>query len=316
MQKRTLLSLLFLCFVAMSSAQTNSINAGEIGSATYVNWNPNHVVACWPTPPSETCGPIDDSIDLNQDSIIDYVISSYHTGYQGLSYEFHYITPMNNNEVLTDTISVFNPFQGNVVDWRAMPVDSGMTISNAGIDAPDSVVVQYTNSSGFPADSMHYFQRHFRFHNNSVVSSGYFFMNIPAVLYFSSFWYSNTNATNLYLGLRFYKGIDTMYAWIRTNVIEPRVYYDYAFTGKMSSVEDAQLMNEITLFPNPTQGMVKLKMPNPMKCTIVLMDALGNEIKRFSTIGNTTIDCTDLAKGFYFIKINTEKGSVTIKLIY
>lgn len=315
MQKRISLSLFLLCFFTLAEAQSNSIIAGEKGTATYVDWIPNHSVTCWPTPPSETCGPINDSLDLNNDSIMDFVLSSYHTGYQGLSYEFHYITPLNNNEVLTDTMSVFNPFQGNIVDWRAMPIDSGMLISNDGIYAQDSFVVTYLDSLGAPSDSMQHFQRHFQFHNNSVVSSGSFFMDIPAVLYFNSFWKTNSNASKLYLGLRLFKGSDTLYAWIRTDNIKPRVYYDYTFTGKLSDIDDSQLVNSIAMFPNPSDGMVTLKIPNQLKCSITVIDALGKAVKQFSKMGSLVIDCTDLSKGVYFIKIDAELGSVTKKLI-
>ena len=93
--------LLFFFFSVLCTdaiAQNNFIVAGQKGTAAYVDLVPDHFVNCSPTPPSETCGPVYDSLDLNKDSVVDYVLMSYHTGYSGLSYEFHRIFPMGNNE--------------------------------------------------------------------------------------------------------------------------------------------------------------------------------------------------------------------------
>jgi hypothetical protein len=81
-------------------------------------------------------------------------------------------------------------------------------------------------------------------------------------------------------------------------------------------------MSQLAYFPNPTGDFVNLKYFNetPGKIRIHLMDMLGREVRLFSDsfkeIGQIEerFDVTDLNDGLYFIKLDTEQRSISLKL--
>jgi hypothetical protein len=311
--------LLFFFFSVLCTdaiAQNNFIVAGQKGTAAYVDLVPDHFVNCSPTPPSETCGPVYDSLDLNKDSEVDYELMSYHTGYSGLSYEFHRIFPMGNNEVLADTFTYTAPFVSNYTDGRAMPVDTGKTISGAGLFLADSVMINYTDSLGFPADSMHHFNRHFIFRNTVGTSYTSFFLDIPTVMFYQSMW-QGSGSNYEYLGLRFFKGADTIYAWLRTNQIAPAYYYDYAITGQIMSVDELQNATTLTLSPNPAQETVTINRGNILPSQLRLIDALGRTlpITLITEENRTQINIATLPQGLYMVLVNDGNTVLTAKLM-
>jgi hypothetical protein len=59
------------------------------------------------------------------------------------------------------------------------------------------------------------------------------------------------------------------------------------------------VMNGLAMYPNPSGGMITLKVPEPMQ--FVLINELGQVIREMTVEQSETIDLTDVAKGVYYI---------------
>lgn len=82
------------------------------------------------------------------------------------------------------------------------------------------------------------------------------------------------------------------------------------------SVEDFELLqNQIKVYPNPVKDILFLDIPNNLILkNIIAYNILGKEIKTF-TIGLESLDVRDLNNGIYLLKLNTDKGIITKKII-
>ena len=84
------------------------------------------------------------------------------------------------------------------------------------------------------------------------------------------------------------------------------------------SVDDVEIAQAITIFPNPTdEGIVTMNTTKPIK-EVSIYNVLGKEVKRFkytnqNSIGNKTMDITDLTDGIYMMRVMGEDGAVTTK---
>jgi hypothetical protein len=83
------------------------------------------------------------------------------------------------------------------------------------------------------------------------------------------------------------------------------------------SVEESKLQNGISIYPNPSNGKVFIKMTNTTFLQNAVIYSVNGEILGdYNNIGTKKeLNLTALQKGFYFIKLNTNNGSVTKKLI-
>lgn len=79
------------------------------------------------------------------------------------------------------------------------------------------------------------------------------------------------------------------------------------------SVDDI-LQNTISLYPNPTSGIINIVVSNNQSFNkIIINNVLGQTIMTF---GNTTIlDISALTKGTYFVTVETESGEETQRII-
>jgi len=77
------------------------------------------------------------------------------------------------------------------------------------------------------------------------------------------------------------------------------------------------LTAQIKIYPNPTSGELKVTNNELGMRNIQIFDSKG-EMQRMEskkTIGEITLDISDLPSGLYFLKIETEKGMITQKVI-
>lgn len=79
------------------------------------------------------------------------------------------------------------------------------------------------------------------------------------------------------------------------------------------SVNDFELENTISLYPNPTSGSFSITSNSNIN-TVEILDITGKQIKTFKNSSNT-FNVEDLISGVYFTRIKTENGSITKKLI-
>ena len=85
------------------------------------------------------------------------------------------------------------------------------------------------------------------------------------------------------------------------------------------SVDDYFLADKITVYPNPTTGKLRVTSYELQVTGIELVDIYGRiqkaESRKQKAEGEIEIDITNLAVGVYFVKIYTEAGVVTKKVI-
>lgn len=72
--------------------------------------------------------------------------------------------------------------------------------------------------------------------------------------------------------------------------------------------------NEITLYPNPSNGVFTINTKLPTN--VIAIDVTGKEVFRMLNINNqTTLNLTQLQKGLYLLKLSNELGEQTKKII-
>ncbi len=83
------------------------------------------------------------------------------------------------------------------------------------------------------------------------------------------------------------------------------------FWGLAIGIEDLTINEKTRLFPNPTNGIVKIDSDNIRK--IIVINTSGTIIQE--QIDKSFIDLSDYSKGIYYIKIITDKGIKTEKVV-
>jgi hypothetical protein len=104
---------------------------------------------------------------------------------------------------------------------------------------------------------------------------------------------------------------------------EECLYSDFSFdesiydcyTPLYTGLEENQIQNNISLYPNPTKERVYINTSIPIK-KITISNLLGQEIKNYNTSQvKSSIDISELNKGIYFVKIYTEKVVLSKKIV-
>jgi len=94
----------------------------------------------------------------------------------------------------------------------------------------------------------------------------------------------------------------------------------FSFIHKMSQItsgiEEIDVANFITIYPNPSQNNITIKMENNTLCTISIIDVLGKEIKHLQTTEILSeINVSELTDGVYFVIMNQNGHSFVQKII-
>ncbi len=86
--------------------------------------------------------------------------------------------------------------------------------------------------------------------------------------------------------------------------------------GDISNINEYSLTENILIFPNPVQDVLTVEIRDIdylLPYRLAILDVLGKEIKHFNINDNkTTLNISDLSKGFYFLHIQTHQG-VSVK---
>ncbi|MCL7754042.1 T9SS type A sorting domain-containing protein, partial [Polaribacter sp. Z022] len=81
------------------------------------------------------------------------------------------------------------------------------------------------------------------------------------------------------------------------------------------SVEDENLVNSFKLYPNPVEDVIFIKKSLDSKINkIEIYNLLGKKVKVIRNV-NSSINVTQLSKGVYLLKIDTDKGLATKRII-
>jgi len=92
----------------------------------------------------------------------------------------------------------------------------------------------------------------------------------------------------------------------------------YNPNGNLSISDHSHLLNQIVVYPNPTQGEIQIDLPTELQqATITIYDLMGKELiqKSINQISNAKIDISNLSSGIYPVIINSEYGQKMHKII-
>jgi hypothetical protein len=80
-----------------------------------------------------------------------------------------------------------------------------------------------------------------------------------------------------------------------------------------TGIEDANELEKITVFPNPTQGNVHIDFIETTT-TITIYNLMGEKLQELTTDENVVIDLSNYKNGIYLMKITTKDGMIIRKL--
>ena len=104
---------------------------------------------------------------------------------------------------------------------------------------------------------------------------------------------------------------------------QANIFFDYNFPIETNiattTFQEPLSVNEFThntvsVYPNPTSGQLFIDSIDPIG-SLELYDIQGRKVQEFTISEEHTIDLTNISKGIYFLRIQTDKGIEIEKLI-
>jgi hypothetical protein len=109
------------------------------------------------------------------------------------------------------------------------------------------------------------------------------------------------------------------YAWNAEGVGGTFSIDNVTFTGSMlfTGIKNNLINTGINLYPNPSNtGVFNVNLENSSKAILTVYDMIGNQIMSKEVhSGNQTIDLSDHSNGNYFVRIISDKETITKKII-
>lgn len=107
----------------------------------------------------------------------------------------------------------------------------------------------------------------------------------------------------------------------------PTCFYSATYTAPAAcmatSVEESTFLSNLNISPNPSNGSINLSFDQSQMQTtsIEIVDVLGRTVytenlQKFTGSYSKKLDLTGFNKGIYFVRITSESGSETRKIIY
>ncbi len=241
------------------------------------------------------------------------------------------IAPSNNQVMYASRNAVlYKTSDGGATNWEQLSSPGG-TINSIAIHPtnPDLIAVATTSGSKVFVSS-----------DGGSTWINYLF-NLPSFSALALVWDDN-GEDGLYLGMDY--GIfyidNTFTEWqpysnnipnviineLEINSVDGKIYAGTYGRGLWSSPIVPHILNtesflsqdEVTLYPNPSKILVTINLQENIEADIRVFDVLGKLIiyqPDVSISREHTIDISELNNGIYFIRVNSEIGTVTKKLI-
>lgn len=77
---------------------------------------------------------------------------------------------------------------------------------------------------------------------------------------------------------------------------------------------DEDLSNNVSIYPNPSNGIINIEVTDNRYCELIIRDAFGKVVLEKSVLSNNSIDLGNFSKGLYMIEIITNNHSITKKI--
>jgi hypothetical protein len=86
--------------------------------------------------------------------------------------------------------------------------------------------------------------------------------------------------------------------------------------GATSNVQQNKV-ETVSVYPNPTNGIVNIANNNSVINSVAVVDINGRTVKsaKFDAVSSAQVNISDLANGVYMMTINSDKGTVTKKVV-
>ena len=89
-----------------------------------------------------------------------------------------------------------------------------------------------------------------------------------------------------------------------------------SFTTETVGIDDYTLDNSVVVYPNPTRGTVQVENTQSDIQQVMMYDAYGKLLSTVEVSGNNaTLDLSGYADGLYFMRVTTDKGVVTKRVV-
>ena len=83
-----------------------------------------------------------------------------------------------------------------------------------------------------------------------------------------------------------------------------------------ASINENFINKTVSVYPNPTTGVVSIQLNSTEKHNLQILDMTGNiVVQQIIENGNALIDVNNLSNGIYTIKVSNSSGSITKKLV-
>jgi photosystem II stability/assembly factor-like uncharacterized protein len=92
----------------------------------------------------------------------------------------------------------------------------------------------------------------------------------------------------------------------------------FKFTGIPLKAPSFDVKNQITAYPNPTNGILNINSENSLIKEVSVFDLLGKQVykPKFSALNNVTLDLHSLQTGTYILKVTSDSGKTeTMKIM-
>lgn len=130
--------------------------------------------------------------------------------------------------------------------------------------------------------------------------------------------FSNNVISGLHLPGQSYFTANTTYYWNVTpiNTVGPTTgtVVDWSFTTGTLGIENNNLA-EISLYPNPVVDVLNITLPSSVELQSATMHDLLGKQTQVSIGENNTINMSQMAAGVYILKLETNQGTMTQKVI-
>ena len=90
------------------------------------------------------------------------------------------------------------------------------------------------------------------------------------------------------------------------------------YTKKTTPVEELVYLKEVQLYPNPSEEILNITLPNfdGSTTSFIIMDNMGKEVRNGMIISNTAeISLRDLPSGSYFLYLKAKKENRIFKIV-
>jgi hypothetical protein len=84
----------------------------------------------------------------------------------------------------------------------------------------------------------------------------------------------------------------------------------------ITATKDEVLQGQLSVFPNPSNGIFNVSLPESKAYELEVMDLTGRTLKKQTVKGGTSqLDMQGASQGIYLLKVKSDKGTAVRKIV-